>query len=714
MRAASFAQHASRSPLLWVCAALAAAVLLHAIRMPPWVTLAALALIGWRLAALLGAIRLPGGVVRIALGSALVAAVLAQFHTLNGLIPGTAMLVLMMAIKLLETSRGRDQYVVIGGALFLLFAACLDRQDLAWVPLYGAEALLCCSALAVVAYTSSGDAGRSESPAPLRVSAQRRPPAAPYAGPPVPVHAGLPARAIVGLAGRTLLYSLPLAILMFLFFPRLPGHFWALPPDDDAATGLGDTLTPGSITALTSSYDIAFRARFERRPPPPQERYWRGPVMHDFDGATWTAGRYASGGVQRLDCLSRPYVYRIYLEPTFRRWWLALDTVMGSPAPQVRYSGDYQLLATRPVSESLSYSAVSCPDPRSLAPLSAASRAEDTQLPPARNPEARTLAVRMRRDAGSDVAFVRSVLSFLRKGGFSYSLTPPPLGPEPVDDFLFHTRTGFCGHYASAFVDMMRAGGVPARVITGYLGGQWNPYDGTLIVRQSDAHAWAEVWLDGSGWTRVDPTAVVAPERLRRSILDLLPDAVSVPARLVHAWSWLDHALQRWDALNGWWNERVIGFDDATQLDLLRALGLQYPELRDAGWAFAATLLGWLAWVSWQFGKEPRPPPPDRLGRAYELLCRKLARTGLARAPHQGPLAYAQAISRYRPDLTARVRPLLEQYAELRYGPPSAAANSSESPRSSPESVLRAFERAVSRLSVRSRVRPGERVQHRA
>jgi transglutaminase-like putative cysteine protease len=639
-------------------------MLLDAAQVAAWITIVALGLVGWRLAAAWGAARLPGGIVRIALGLALVAAVFAQFQTLNGLAAGTAMLMLMVAIKLLETHGRRDQYVVIGGALFLLLAACLARQELVRVPLYGMEALLCCSALAAVAYAPGTDASALQAAAGLRT------------------------RTVIALAGRTLLYALPLSVLLFLFFPRLPGHFWAVQSGDEAMTGLGATLTPGSITRLTASYDIALRARFDGRSPAPSERYWRGPVMHAFDGATWRAGGYVSGETQRLQCNSRPYRYRIFLEPTSRHWWLALDTVMGSPSPSVRYTDDYQLISAQPVYRPLSYSALSCADVRSLPPLSSAARREDTQLPPNRNPRAAALARQLRQRAGSDAAFVRAVLAFLHTGGFSYSLTPPPLGPDPVDDFLFGTRTGFCGHYASAFVDMMRAAGVPARVVTGYLGGHLNPYDGTYIVRQSDAHAWAEIWLEGRGWTRVDPTAVVAPERLYRGILDLLPGSVSVPERLVHAWPWLEAALERWEALNGWWNGSVVGFDYRAQLGLLGALGVSSPELRDAGWAFAGALLAWLAWVTWHFGREPGPARPDRLGRAYERLCRKLARAGLPRAPYQGPLAYAQVIIRLRPDLAAGVRPLLEEYADLRFGPAS-------------DRDLRSFERGVARLAVR-------------
>ena len=676
MSGALAADTTPRSPLLWVCAASAAAVLLHATQVAAWVTLIALALIGWRLAAALGAARLPRGAVRIALGLALVAAVFARFHTLNGLVPGTAMLMLMTAIKLLETRARRDQYVVIGGALFLLLAACLHGQALIWVPLYGAQAVLCCAALAAVAYGPAAGEGTFQG------------------------RAALPMREVVTLAGRALLYAMPLAIALFLFFPRLPGHFWALSSGDDAVTGLSDTLTPGSITRLTASYDIAFRVRFDGRPPAPDERYWRGPVLHQFDGATWRSGRYAPDDTQRLDCLSRPYAYVVHLEPTSRHWWLALDTVMRSPSSLVRYTDDYQLIAAQPVSRPLSYRALSCAHARSPGPLSSRARLEDTELPPGRNPRALELASRLRLRAGSDGAFVQAVLGFLRTGGFSYSLTPPPLGPQPVDDFLFDTRSGFCGHYASAFVDIMRAGGVPARVVTGYLGGEWNPYDGTLIVRQSDAHAWAEVWLQGRGWTRVDPTAVVEPERLYHGILDLLPNAVSAPARLVHAWPWLGAALERWEALNGWWNQRVVGFNYRSQLDLLGALGFRSPELRDAGYVFAAALLAWLGWVSWQVGRGAGAAArPDRLARAYARLCRKLARTGLPRAPYQGPLAYAQTIIRYRPDLAPRVGPLLECYAELRFGPPSAGGRD-----------LRSFERAVARLAVgRKRLTPRAR-----
>src|SRR5205807_465086 len=202
-------------------------------------------------------------------------------------------------------------------------------------------------------------------------------------------------------------------------------------------------------------------------------------------------------------------------------------------------------------------------------------------------------------------------------GGFVYPLTTEPLGADAIDDFLFSTRTGFCGHYASAFVTLMRAAGIPAHVVTGYLGGEWNPVGGYFVVRQSDAHAWAEVWLEGRGWTRIDPTAVVAPERLRRGVLDLLPDALTTRERLLRSSEWLTPLLQQWDAANAWWSDHVVRFDYPAQLDLLGRLGVRSPDVRCLGWAFMLALTLWLAIIAWHIGRAARPAPPDALSRAY-------------------------------------------------------------------------------------------------
>jgi protein-glutamine gamma-glutamyltransferase len=642
-------------PLAWSCAAFAGGVVLHADRLPLWACALALALVVWRLLRASAPVRVLPLTVRALLALALIAAVLVRFHTLNGLAAGTALLTVMAALKLLEIRSARDQLVLVAAGLFLLLAACLDRQELVRTPLYALEAWICCAALAVI--TSSS----------------------------------LSTRVALALSARALLLAAPLAVLLFVFFPRLPGAFWALPRGEEATTGLSDSMSPGAIAHLAASYDVAFRARFEGALPPPAARYWRGPVLHDFDGFTWRR----RGELP----LSRPaplpggssYHYQIALEPTHQRWWFALDTPVRVSDPKVWLTYDFELIPSAPVRQAVSFEAESYTQPRSSGALSLLERNEDTFLPRDRNPRSRELAHSLRRGAASDAEVVAAALEFLRRGGFEYSLDPQPLGPDSVDDLLFGSRAGFCGHYASAFVTLMRGAGIPARIVTGYLGGEWNPVGHYFEVRQADAHAWAEVWLPERGWTRVDPTAVVAPERLQRGLIDLFPGTLSAPLRLLHNHPWLGRLLQRWDAVNDWWGSHVVKFNYDVQLDLLSRLGVRTPDAYALGWAFAAALLGWLGLSSWRAGRRLRPPRRDPLAAAYVRLCRKLARVAPARAPHQGPLSFADTIAQHRPDLAVTVRALLEHYAQLRYGVARPATRARD---------LQEFRRAVARLSV--------------
>jgi protein-glutamine gamma-glutamyltransferase len=664
----------SRRGLLWGAGVFTAGLALNIDRVPAWVPVVSLLFIAWRLMAAYRPLYLPGVVIRSIGALLLVAGVLVRFHTLNGLSAGTALLMVMGAVKLLETRTQRDQFIVVAAAVFMLLAACLDRQSLARAPLYVLHAWACCAALAVIAY-------------------------APVVAAPANTTVMFDNRAAVLLAGRSLAFALPLALALFVFFPRLPGAFWAIPRSDEAMTGLGETMSPGSISELTTSYDVAFRAHFDGPPPPPQERYWRGPVLHDFDGYTWRRSSYALAKIQPLQYLGAPYHYRISLEPSSQRWWFALDTPTNSPESKVFFTYDYQLISAEPVREGTHYTLTSYTSTRATQPLSANAYRHDTSVLGSRNPRSRALAAKLRGSVSSDSAYVATVLDYLRTGGFEYTLTPPTLGADSVDDFLFQTRLGFCGHYASAFALLMRAGGVPARVVTGYLGGEWNPIGHYFVVRQSDAHSWTEVWIEGRGWTRVDPTAVVAPERLRRGILDILPNAVSAPARFVWSQPWLSSLLQRWDALNTWWNDRIIKFNYENQLSLLKQLGFESPSAQHLGWAFGIGLIGWMLWIAWHMGRTTRPSRPDRLARAYRNLCRKLERVGLARQPHYGPLAFAGEIAQRRPDLADDIESLLMRYAELRYGP-RRPQNGDDG---SYVAEVRDFERAVSRLKVSAR-----------
>lgn len=620
--------------LSWGMAAYVGGVLLHIDRIPWWITLIALAGLGTRIVLALRGAGLPNRWIRAALALGLAFCVLASFRTLNGLAAGSALLVAMGAVKLLETRERRDDFVMLAVSLFLLLAACLDRQDLLRMPLYLAHALLLAAALAVIA-------------TPQAYPGVRRP---------------------LRMAGTALLYALPLALLLFVFFPRLPGAFWALPSGSSAITGLSDEMSPGTIDALTEWDSPAFRIAYEGDAPPPAERYFRGPVLDSFDGTTWRRDTARSWALEPgVEFLGPEYRYRITLEPHGRHWWFALESVVRSPDPKVRLTQDRRLVAPHPVNEVVAYDAVSHLRIRARGPLSATSRRYNLTLPRDRNPRTLGLASELRAKTDSDADYAKAALDHIANGGFEYTLTPPLLEANAVDDFLFNTRQGFCGHFASAYTVLMRAGGVPARVVTGYLGGEWNPIGRFFVVKQSDAHAWVEIWLDGRGWTRVDPTGVVAPERLQRGLYDLLPGAAPFVERLQRESALVARLALRWAAVNAAWRDRVLEFSQDSQLALLERLGVDSPGWRHLAFGFAAGLIGWLAWVGWQARSAWARTRPDPVARAWLRLSRALERSGLARRPAEAPLAWAERVAQARPDLESGIRALAAQYVALRY-----------------------------------------------
>ncbi len=624
--------------LRWTTTAFAATVALHVDRLPIWVTASVLLLGSWRLVAATGRVPMLPSWLRVVLSAALLLAVIARFSTISGLSAGTALLAAMGALKLTESTGRRDHYVVLGVALFLVVAACLDRQDLLRAPAYAGVTWLVCAALAV-----AGSPGSM-----------------------------LHAREAWRLSGRTLLLSLPIAVLAFLLFPRLQGQIWALPGSGGAVTGLSNEMSPGAISELSESFEPAFRARFEGPPPPAHELYWRGPVLYSFDGYTWRREPRAFQRVPRIASEGPGYRHRVMLEPHQRNWWFALDLPAAAPSPRVFLTAEYQLVVAEPVTQPASYDVTSFTRVRFETPLSATARRQSLQLPGGRNPRSTALARELRSRAAGEADFVNAVLDLFRNGGFAYTLTPPRLDLDSVDDFVFNTRAGFCGHFASAFVSMMRAGGLPSRVVTGYHGGEWNPIGGYYIVRQSDAHAWAEVWIDGSGWTRVDPTGVVSPERLNRGFFASMPDAVSRADRILREVDWISGLRLRWDSVNTWWKDRVLEFDLRAQLSLLDRLGLRAPHVAWLAWLLAAALALWLAAVALLVGRGARWARGDALARAYRRLCARLAAADLPRATHEGPLDYARRIASARPDLADQVTPLLRRYALLRFGPPGS------------------------------------------
>jgi hypothetical protein len=287
------------------------------------------------------------------------------------------------------------------------------------------------------------------------------------------------------------------------------------------------------------------------------------------------------------------------------------------------------------------------------------------RLPEGRNPRAFELGRRLRQTSADDRAFLASALQVFREAKFYYSLSPPPLGTNPVDDFLFSTREGFCEHFASALATLARAGGLPARVVVGYQGGELNPFADYWIVRQANAHAWVEVWLDGA-WRRVDPTAAVAPERIERGIDQTLTSSAGVAERLWRVNPFVNRLVLSWDALGAAWDRWVLAYGPEMQEDLLLALGFTVPRtLQLAGLAGAAmTLCMIVMGIALRRRHVLRRDPGARL---YTELCRRLARVVRPRGAAETAAHYADAVAAARPDLGPAVRVMTELYLRLRY-----------------------------------------------
>ncbi|HSF78521.1 MAG TPA: DUF3488 and DUF4129 domain-containing transglutaminase family protein [Steroidobacteraceae bacterium] len=621
--------------LAWTLGGLAAAVAPHVAHLQAWVTAAALSVCAWRLMAERRGWALPGRALRGGITLAAAAGIFIGYQPLNGLDAGTALLTLMAALKLLETRSRRDHVVLVFIGWFLCLATFLYGQDLAAAAWVLPAAWLLSASLLNVARTGHDD----ESLQPFRTT------------------------------GAMLLKALPVTLVLFVFFPRIAGHFWGVPSGERAATGLTEEMSPGDISELSINDTVAFRVRFDGPVPPPLQRYWRGPVMAEFDGFTWSRARAQAYDRPPVEYFGDPVSYTVTLEPTSQRMLFALDMVRVWPADMAQQSWDYQLWTRNRIDAVIQYRAESYPNYRAGADLGKALRNRELQLPPERNPQARALAVRMRDATDSDESYVQAVLRMYREQEFYYTLTPPRLQRDSVDDFLFNTRRGFCGHFASSFTTLMRAAGIPARVVGGYQGGDWNPLGGYLIVRQSHAHAWSEIWLPGRGWTRVDPTAAVAPERVEQGLAAALPENEPVAGRLLRRSDLLWQARLAWDNVNARWNDWIVRYSSESQERMLESLGFEQPDWRQLGMLMGAGLalafVALSAWLAWEF----RPRAADAATRSYRAFTSRLARRGIQRAAYEAPRAFLLRVRQLRPDLQQQASAITELYLRLRYAP---------------------------------------------
>ncbi len=578
------------------------------------------------------------GLVRLLLSVALIATVLAMGGLSSGGLAigrdtGCALLAAMLAIKPSETFGLRDARSLLGFALFAPFATFLLDQGPLSLALGLAATVMALAALQLLADVESGDVRRDASPL------QR----------------------MAGTA-RLLALGLPLALAAFWLFPRLGSPLWGIPERAMASTGLSDQMSPGDWIDLMADDRPALRARFFGQVPSPTQMYWRGPVMWEFDGRTWRQpGRIAGWTKTAVEPGPQRWDYEIEMEPTDRRQLVALDLLMSAPAGS-ELDPDHSLQSQTQLTGVSRWRMQSAPPRRYEASLPPHTRQYALQLPPNFNPRTLALARQWRLEAGphADSAIVTRALDWIRRD-FAYTLETPLPGRNSVDEFLFDQRAGFCQHFSSSFVVLMRGAGIPARVVTGYAGGYRNSVGGYWLVRRSDAHAWAEVWLRGRGWVRVDPTAAVAPER----IYDTLDDRRSLAGGLLDGFSGGRSLIDVGDWLRRGWNDFVLGFDANRQQRLLRPFGIDRIDDRTLVLLLMLAVAVGLLWMVWFSRRNEREPDP--VLRAWHALARRYRHLGLERFADEPAGRWVERVAAARPELAAELRKLSDHFNDWRY-----------------------------------------------
>nr|WP_256504526.1 DUF3488 and transglutaminase-like domain-containing protein [Gilvimarinus xylanilyticus] len=620
-----------------------------ALHIPLWLSVTALLVIAWRWWLERGRGRFPGPWWRSALAIAVTAMLYVSVGGSFAMETMVSLLVAGFVLKLTELRREGDVYLLCFLAYFVAATQLLFFTQF----LGSVYSLLCfCAITGTLLVNQMAGARSPASPSPWRT-----------------------------LAGL-LFQALPIMLVLFLALPRL-GSLWTVPLNSTAGTtGVSDSMSPGDIADLMQSDELAFRVTFAADIPPAHERYWRALVLDEFDGRRWSQSDFHDVGNgrasvwrrsdQALTELARPMSYEIMLEPTGENWLYAL-AVPQTDASGVDLSRGYTLFQRKPISQRKQYSVISQLFYRAQGSgLDEREKRAALQLPDTGNLQTRERARQWAEQEPGSQALINRFLRLVQSR-FRYTLQPPLLGDDSVDEFLWQTRAGFCEHFASSFVFFMRAAGVPARVVVGYQGGQVNPHEGYLTVRQLDAHAWAEVWMEGVGWQRVDPTAAVAPERIDRGVEYSLDDSdaqllANAMGRRFAAWGNLQ--LQ-WDAFNYRWHRWVMGYDNQAQQDFLRRLlGASSPwrvtlALIVAIGTVAALIVGWLFWRT----REPVAPSV----KIYRRLCRKLDAAGVTRWHGETPSDFAARVGQLRPEWAEDMNSVTHLFLRSYYAEDDAA-----------------------------------------
>lgn len=656
-------QQIPRNALVWSIITLFALVAPHFDRIPVWVLAVYVFAAVWRIMVYRGRWSFPGRWVKVFLILTSFGGLYFSYGTFLGLEPTVALLLTAFALKLMELAERKDAYVLLFLGYFVCVTEFLFSQHLLIVLYSVFTVTLITTALLALHQPDQ----HKFNPRTIRQ------------------------------AGVMLLQAFPLMVVLFFLFPRI-GPLWTVPLKSHAAkTGVSDFMRPGDISNLSQSTEVAFRVQFSGDIPNTVDLYWRGLVFSKLADGAWTRLRYFEVPVSERrqvepELVGETLDYTIIMEPTQQNWLYGLRYAKSTQA-KVMGSADYRLYSPVILEDEYQYRVRSWPAVRLEDELNGWRRETELKLPHGENPQTHAFAQQLRLESEDDRAFVDAVLQKFNREEYVYTLQPPLLGDNAMDQFLFQTRRGFCEHYAYAFVVMMRAAGIPARVIAGYQGGEVNPVNKTVIVHQFDAHAWAEVWLAGEGWVRVDPTAAVAPDRiewgLERAVAgegSFLSNSPLSPLRY-RSVIWINNLRLRYDALTWNWQKWIVGYNSETQFEFLQNWLGEINRRK-----FASILLGSWALVLIPVGLSllgrrdiKRVTPMDK---QYLAFCGKLERVGLVRAVGEPPGEFAARAGHALPELAADIEKITRLYSGMAY----ANNSSGEEPESD---ALTELKRAV-------------------
>ena len=633
-----------RGNLVWMLSAQAICILPLLIKLPLWIWAVWLLALFWRIQIHLGRWKFPSTWTKFALGVGCASGIYLTFSGVRGVEPMVGFLVCSFILKIIEMRTKKDALIVLFIGFIAVAAQFLFAQDVV-AGVYGIFSLFILLTAWQAAFYSRQ----------------------------------ISLRQYFRIGGVLVLQATPFMIILFVVMPRL-APLWAVPvPQGKGKTGFSDTLELGDLGELVRSPEVAFRVTFSGAAPLPQQLYWRGLVLDDFDGHRWqTAGMLSRPiGDEVSKNLDDDEVlrYSVIMEPHHYRWLFTLDPVLAAKSAQLRLEYDERglLSARRPVVNKAEYSAISLKAALPpVTPLAEWEKRRLTRLPEGSNPRAAALAAQWRAENTVPREMVSRALEIFH-GEFVYTMRPPRLEINSIDSFLFESKRGFCEHFSSAFVFLMRAAGLPARIVVGYQGGEYNQREGYFVVRQSHAHAWAEVWIDGVGWQMVDPTAAVAPSRIELGVENALgADERELVGSVRWSSSLMYSLYQQWDAIGYNWNRWVLNYDKDSQRNLFSdLLGDASPWRVGVAFAFASFIL-FAVYAGMHVWRRQRPGlrAEDRL---IQAVLRKLNRRGFARRPEETLGQFAVRVGLSEPTMGRELSIIARLYAASVYAEDPAA-----------------------------------------